>query len=179
MLYAFGFDRIGVLVSDLYLALPSAEQGRERSPEQGVRLELRILECGDADGSLRHARPITAERPLWRVDLLETVTGPAGSLDQAHHHPNFQGWAPGRRVFDPDLSADPLAWVAERLSDLDGVLAEIGMASSAAVADSTGLRAEVPHVMDCVSRLLEGVRSGRLGQPPGDGPVQPTRKSWL
>ncbi len=161
MLYAFGLDRVGVLASDLYLALPGSKAGEERSPERGVRLELRLLERGDANGSLRHARPLSVGRPLWRVDLLETVTGPARSLDRAHHHPGFRGWDPGRRVFDPRLSADPLPWVAERLSDLEGLLAETGVPfAEVGPADAADLRAEAAHIVDSVSRLSPCGRPG-------------------
>ncbi len=46
MLYAFGFDRIGVLVSDLYIVDPRPIPGQEGA-EHGVRLELRVLERGE------------------------------------------------------------------------------------------------------------------------------------
>ena len=43
MLYTFGFDRIGVLLSDLYIVDPEPIKGQE-GPEHGVRLELRVLD---------------------------------------------------------------------------------------------------------------------------------------
>ena len=45
MLYAFGFDRIGVVVGDLYFVNPDPAPGQE-GPERGVRLEVRLLERG-------------------------------------------------------------------------------------------------------------------------------------
>ena len=46
MLYAFGFERIGVLVSDLYFVDPKPHPGQE-SAEHGVRLEVRMLGQGE------------------------------------------------------------------------------------------------------------------------------------
>ena len=42
MLYAFGFERVGVVAGDLYFVDPSPGKGQE-GPEHGVRLELRYL----------------------------------------------------------------------------------------------------------------------------------------
>ena len=109
MLYAFGFDRIGVLVSDLYFVDPNPGKGQE-GPERGVRLEVRMLERGKLHGSIYSAQPISIDRPIWRADLLESVAGPPGSFDRTHHHPAFRGWEPGRRRFVDELTADPLGW---------------------------------------------------------------------
>ena len=117
MLYAFGFDRIGVLVSDMYIVIPNPRPGQEGA-ERGVRLEVRLLERGELPGSIYSARPIEAGRPVWRADLLEAADGPPGSLNRAHHHPAFRGWEPGSRVFDADLTARPVQWVGEQLADL-------------------------------------------------------------
>src|SRR4051794_37510899 len=42
MLYAFGFEHIGVVVSDLYFLDPNPSVGQEGA-ERGVRLEVRML----------------------------------------------------------------------------------------------------------------------------------------
>src|SRR5437588_12540552 len=109
MLYLFGFERIGVVVSDLYFRDPNPAPGQEGA-ERGVRLEIRTLERGELHGSIYSAQPIAVEQPIWRVDLLETVSGPPGSFDRAHHHPRFRGWEPGRRQFVEALSPRPLEW---------------------------------------------------------------------
>ena len=54
MLYAFGFDRVGVLVSDMYIVIPTPRPGQEGS-ERGVRLEVRLLERGELPGSIYSA----------------------------------------------------------------------------------------------------------------------------
>lgn len=179
MFYAFGFERLGMVVSDLYFVDPEPEEGQEGA-ERGVRLELRLLERGELHGSIYSARPISVERPLWRADLLESAAGPTGSFDRTHHHPRFDGWEPGVRVFVEELSADPLGWVAKRLADVDGLLAEAGAAPDAITpADAAELRAAVPQIMDAVRTLLDRIRAGELAQPPGPEPVTNARVSWL
>lgn len=59
MLYVFGFERIGVLVSDLYFVDPNPHPGQEGA-EHGVRLEVRMLGHGEPHGSIYSARTIEA-----------------------------------------------------------------------------------------------------------------------
>ena len=61
MLYAFGFERIGVVVSDLYFVDPNPDPGQEGA-EHGVRLEVRLLGQGELRGSIYSARPIEVGR---------------------------------------------------------------------------------------------------------------------
>jgi hypothetical protein len=177
MLYAFGFDRVGVVASDLYFLDPHAGPNQEGA-EQGVRLEVRLFERGDLRGTIYSAQPIAIDRPIWRADLLESVAHP-GSFDRTHHHPRFRGWDPTRRIFVEEMSADPVAWVGKRLSDLDGILAEAEIAADqVGPTDADELRAAVPEIVDAVQRLLDGVRAGELGQPPSDA-GEFVRASWL
>lgn len=179
MLYLFGFERIGVAVSDIYFVDPDPIPGQEGA-ERGVRLEIRRLEPGELKGSIYSARPITVDRPLWRIDLLESVSGAPGSFDRTHHHPSIEGWEPGRRVFDERLSAEPLTWLGERLADLEGVLKEVGVdGSEVSSADVAGLRDRAPEIVETVGRLLDRVRSGDLGSPADAGSATSVRASWL
>jgi len=179
MLYAFGFDRVGVLVSDMYIVIPNPRPGQEGA-ERGVRLEVRLLERGELPGSIYSARPIEVGRPVWRADLLETVDGPPGSLNRAHHHPAFRGWEPGRRVFDAGLTARPVAWVGEQLAGLEGLLERAGVpVDEAAAADARALRDGLPEILDTVGRLLERVRDGELAAAPGGEPAASARVGWL
>jgi hypothetical protein len=178
MLYAFGFQRVGVVAGDLYFLNPDPEPGQE-GPEQGVRLEVRLLERGELPGSIYSAQPIAIDRPVWRADLLESVDHP-GSLDRAHHHPEFRGWEPGPRRFDEAMSADPVAWVGRRLGDLPTLVDEAGLASdSVATTDADDLRAAVAEIVDVVHRLLDRVRKGELAQPPRELVGDQARLSWL
>jgi hypothetical protein len=179
MLYAFGFERVGVLASDMYIVLPTPEPGQDGA-ERGVRLELRLLERGDLLGSPYSARPIEVGRPVWRVDLLEAVDGPPGSLNRAHHHPAFQGWEPGKRVFDADLTASPVQWVGEQLANLEGLLERAGLPADEATAlDAKALRDCLPEIMDAVGRLLQKIRDGEHATPVGGEPVTSARVGWL
>jgi hypothetical protein len=184
MLYVFGFGRVGVLASDMYIVLPDPQPGHEGA-ERGVRLEVRLLERGELPGSVYSAQPIEVGRPVWRADLLEAVDGPPGSLNRAHHHPVFSGWEPGRRVFDPELTASPVRWVGEQLADLEGLLERAGLAGDAqAAADAGALRDAVPDIMATVRRLLERVHGGELAAAPAGAaapgaPPAGARVGWL
>ena len=179
MLYVFGFERTGVAVGDLYFVDPNPPPGQEGA-ERGVRLEVRLLVRGPLPGSAYSARPIELGRPVWRADLLESVDGPPGSFDRAHYHPQLQGWEPGRRVYDRDLSAHPVEWVGARLAGLETLLADAGVAADPAHArDAEALRGCLAEIMDTLGRLLERVRRGELARPPGGPGGEPARVGWL
>jgi hypothetical protein len=186
MLYAFGFERVGVVAGDLYFVNPQAASGQQGA-EHGVRLELRMLDLGALKGSAYSARPIEIGQPVWRADLLESVDGPAGSLDRAHHHPAFTGWNPGRRVYLSKMSDDPFGWLGDRLSDLDGLLASAGFpagtagnpAGTAGPGDAESLRAAAPEIVAVTRRLLDKVRAGELGRPPQVEGENIVRTGWL
>jgi hypothetical protein len=179
VLYAFGFERIGVVVSDLYFVDPRPGPGQEGA-ERGVRLEVRMLGQGELKGSIYSARPIEIGEPVWRLDLLEAAAGPPGSLNRAHHHPAFTGWEPGRRVFDADLSARPVAWVGEQLSDLEALLERAGITPDESLkADATSLRDCAHHITAAVEYLLDQVKAGELATAPAGDEPDSARLSWL
>ena len=179
MLHLFGFDRLGVAVGDLYFVDPNPSPGQEGA-ERGVRLEVRLLEQAEAEGSIYAARPIVVGRPVWRADLLESVAGRPGSFDRTHHHPRMRGWEPGSRQFDADMSADPLGWVGRRLSDVGVLLSEAGIdASELGPDDADQLRSAVPAIVEAVATLLAEVRAGRLAAPPEGAGVEMARTGWL
>jgi len=179
MLQLFGFGRVGVVVGDLYFLDPVQKEGQEGA-EHGVRLEVRMLEPGELKGSIYSARPIGVGAPVWRADLLETVDGPPGSLNRAHHHPRMQDWEPRGRTFDPELSADPVGWVGKQLSDLEGMLGRAGIDVDAALAaDAESLREAVPDVQRAVTTMLDQVKAGRLGTAPEGEELTGARISWL
>jgi hypothetical protein len=178
LLQLFAFNRIGVVLSDLYFVDPRPGAGQE-GPERGVRLEVRMMAQGELTGSIYSSRPIEVGAPLWRADLLERADGPPGSLDRAHHHPAMSGWEPGRRVFDEDLSGDPVSWVGEQLSDLEGLLERAGVdGDETLAADAAQLRASVPDIKRALSGLLDRVEAGELAAAPA-GELASARISWL
>ncbi|MEX1009064.1 MAG: hypothetical protein WD271_14630 [Acidimicrobiia bacterium] len=168
MLYAFGFERVGVVVGDLFFADPNPGPGQEGA-ERGVRLEVRVVERPELQGSVYSVQPISIDLPIWRVDLLETVDGAPGSHDRTHHHPRLRGWEPGQREWDDDLAADPIEWLGRQLSDLDTLVerSEIN-ASEIDPDDARQLRDAVPEILEVVRRLLAKVRAGELAKPPDD-----------
>jgi hypothetical protein len=178
MLYVFGFDRVGIVLADLYFLDPNPGPGQEGA-ERGVRIELRRLEAGEVQGSIYAARPIGLEAPMWRVDMLERVDGPIGSFDRTHHHPRCTGWEPNHRVFDPALSADPVAWFGDRLRNIESVLDDAHVdRSELGPCDADDIRASAPEIVACLRGLLERVHAGSLAVAP-DETVDAARVGWL
>jgi len=172
------FNQLGVVVSDIYFVDPRPTPGQEGA-ERGVRLELRVFERDELVGSIYSAVPIRVARPLWRVDLLESVSSAPGSLDRAHHHPRFAGWEPGRRVFVDALSTDPVGWLRDRFARLDEVLDQAEAPESVRASDDVkALSAAGPMVVGVVEQLLADVAAGRAAQAPADA-GDSVRASWL
>jgi hypothetical protein len=178
MLVAFGFEALGVVLGDIYFIDPTPMEGQE-TPERGVRLELRLVDRPEPRGSIYAGIPIGFERPVWRVDIFGSTESAPGALDRAHHHPRFDDWEPGPRHFVPELSADPLAWLANELADPAAILARAGVgADEVTKADEQGLAAAAPEIIAAVSRLLDGVRDGELAPAPAEQ-VAAARTGWL
>lgn len=178
MLYAFGFEKIGVVLSDLYFVDPNPKEGQE-GPEQGVRLEVRLFDQKPLEGSIYSATPIGIEEPVWRADLLESVDNP-GSFDRAHHHPRFRGWEPVSRHFVDEMTADPIGWVGKRLEDLETLMVEARFdPSDAGPNDSADLRAAAPEIVATMRRVIDRVRAGELARPPAELTPAGARLSWL
>ena len=179
MLQAFVFERVGVVVGDLYFLDPNPHKGQEGA-EHGVRLELRVFDRGDLKGTIYSAMPIEVGRPIWRVDLLESVDGKPGSFNRTHHHPKFNGWDPTARQFLRELSSDPLGWLAAQLADLPAVLERAGVPPEVAdPSDAASLRDIAPAIVGVTSMMLDKVRAGELGLPPAEDAVDSIRNGWL
>src|SRR4051794_30446645 len=178
MLWTLAFDHVGVVMSDLYFVDPALDQGADGA-ERGVRVELRLFERDDLKGSVYSAVPIRVDRPIWRIDLLETAESEPGSLNRAHHHPRFHGWEPGRRVFVEELSASPLQWVRDRFAAIDEVLVDARVeADDLGDDDVEALRAAGPAVVAQLEHMLAEVAAGRAGRKPADH-GEFVRQSWL
>jgi hypothetical protein len=109
MLQAFVFERIGVVVGDLYFLDPNPHPGQEGA-EHGVRLELRVFDRGELKGTIYSATPIEVGRPIWRVDLLESVDGKPGSFNRTHHRRSSPAGIPARGVPQGTVGR-PLGWL--------------------------------------------------------------------
>jgi hypothetical protein len=166
MLWSLAFEKLGVVVGDIYFLDPNAEVGSEGA-ERGVRLELRSFERDELKGGVYSATPIRVDRPFWRVDLLESVDSERGSLNRAHHHPRFRDWDPGRRQFIEELSADPVGWVAKQFADIERVVADARVETTdIGPNDLESLRAATPMIVGVVEHLLAEVKAGRAGRTP-------------
>lgn len=178
MLWTLAFDRLGVVMSDLYFVDPTIDQGAGGA-ERGVRLELRFFERDELKGSVYSAVPIRIDRPIWRVDLLETAESEPGSLNRAHHHARFHDWDPGKRVFVQELSDNPVGWVRDRFGQLDAVLGDAGIDSQPHTRDDVeSLRGAAPVIANQLEFMLAEVAAGRAGLPPADK-ADFVRQSWL
>jgi hypothetical protein len=180
MLQAFVFEKIGVVVGDIYFLDPNPHPGQD-GPEHGVRLELRAFDRGELKSSIYSAVPIAAGKPIWRVDLLEAVDGKPGSFNRTHHHHKFTaGWDPSPRVFARELSQDPLGWLGGQLADLPGILdrAEVpqGIADPS---DAASLKEMAPAIVGVAGMMLDKVRAGELGRAPADDAADSIRSGWL
>lgn len=166
MLQAFVFEKVGVVVGDIYFQDPNPHKGQE-GPERGVRVELRAIDRGGLKGSIYSATPIGVNKPIWRVDLLESVDGKPGSNDRTHHHPRFQGWDPTPRKFLRELTSDPVGWLEKELSDLPAVLERADVpADTADPSDAESLRDMAPSIAAAADMMLKKVRAGELGKAP-------------
>ena len=178
MLQAFVFEKVGVVVGDLYFQDPNPKKGQE-GPEHGVRVELRAIGRGELKGTIYSATPIEVAEPIWRVDLLESVDGEPGSFDRTHHHPRFTGWDPTPRKFLRELSSDPIGWLEKELTDLPAVLERAGVpADTAGPADADGIRDLAPTIAAAAGTMLKRVRAGELGRPPAEDSGS-IRAGWL
>lgn len=162
MLRVFCFTTLGITVEDLYLIDPDPDRGGH---ERGVRVELRLLEPRPHRGSLNASQPVVVDRAVWRADFLESVAGGPGTKDRMHHHPGMADNEPGRRVFDPDLTADPMGWLKRRLTDVQPLLKAAGVDDPHDRA-ATAIRDAVPELVGTVATVLDGVRAGVLAQKP-------------
>ena len=62
------------------------------------------------------AQIVKADRPLWRADLFDRLSDPAGSYGVAHFHPGFSGTEPCPRAWDAVLTASPWDWLHDQVA---------------------------------------------------------------
>jgi len=179
MFAVFGFDRVGVVLGDIFFVDPNPHPGQEGA-EHGVRVEVRFVEPQDHDGSIYAARPILVGEPIWRLDLLESVDGKPGSFDRTHHHPLMRGWEPGERKFERALSTDPLGYLRDRLRDLPGLLAQAELPPDAADdGDVRQLRDAADDIVAETAKMLDRVRRGELAHATEPDESGLARTGWL
>jgi len=179
MFAVFGFERVGVVLGDIYFLDPNPHPGQEGA-ERGVRVEVRFVEAQQVEGSIYAARPILVGEPIWRLDLLESLDGLPGSFDRTHHHPLMRGWEPGRRKFERELSADPLIYLRDRLQDLPGLLDQAELPrDSVDDADVRQLHDAAEDIVAETAKMLDRVRRGELAQAAEPDESGLARTGWL
>jgi hypothetical protein len=148
VLYSFVHSRVAVLVRHWF------EVGlTDGVLEHGARLELRLLEPQAHRGTESAAQRFVIDRPVWRADLFDRLDRPAGTFSAAHFHPRFDGNEPSDRVFRAELTADPWAWAAAQLSDLEAVADAAGLSPDAVADDARDVRDQVGMIVDAARGL--------------------------
>lgn len=148
MLISFVYSRMAVLVRHWF------EIGlTDGVLEHGARLELRLLEPQAHRGTESAAQRFVLDRPVWRADLFDRLDRPAGTFSAAHFHPRFNDVEPSDRVFREDLTADPWAWAAAQLSDLNAVADAARLLPDEIGDDARDVREQASLIVD-TARLL-------------------------
>ncbi len=181
MLQAFVFEKVGVVVGDLYFLDPNPHPGQE-GPEHGVRLELRVIDRGELKSSIYSAVPIEVGKPIWRVDLLESVDGKPGSFNRTHHHPKFS------RGVGPDLPrlraravhrTRSAGWPASSPTCRESSTGRRSRRTSPTPSDAASLKDMAPAIVGVTGMMLDKVQAGELGTAPADDAVDSIRNGWL
>jgi hypothetical protein len=180
MLQLFAFDRVGIVIGDIYFEDPEPGVGQE-GLERGVRLELRLMSQLELDqpATIYASQPILIGEPLWRLDLLEAAGSPPGSFDRTHHHPDMTEWEPSDRVFDQALSGDPLGWLTDRLNDVTPLLTHSDLPPTDVADCIKEIRDAAPEIVAAVRRLLDRVWQGVTPVPAPAAPGGLVRTGWL
>ena len=140
MQIAWKFGQLAITAEEIDFVDP-AETGPDVR-ERGLRIEFRVVH-EHREGSIYASDRWTVQPAFCRLDLLES--GP-GRGDRVHWHPAVEDGEPGDRVFDSALTADPVAWIREKLQDLPAFLRRTGKPDLAI--DWESLDAERDGVID-------------------------------
>jgi hypothetical protein len=146
---AWLFDSVCVTVTAVDFVDPEL-RSQSDARERGVRVEIRPTST-QAEGTVYASPHISLQPAVCRIDLLESRPGAA---DRMHWHPAMRSGEPGDRTFDRVLSADPIGWLRERLSDLNRLVGDTDVAGVA------GFGADVAAVARIADELVEAVCAG-------------------
>ena len=106
------FTRVAVTVRRWF------EMGASADMEHGVRIELALLAPQEHRGTESAAQRTVVDQPFWRADIFGRLDRPDAPYGAAHYHPRFDGVEPCDREWSAELTADPFAWLADRLGHL-------------------------------------------------------------
>lgn len=139
MLRAFVFNRTSILVRHWFEI-----DLTDSSMEHGARVELRLLDTEPHRGTESAAQRFVIDRPVWRADRFDRVTGTPGAFEVAHHHPRFDGVEPSARVYPQE---EPWAWLRARLGDIGAVCAAGGVPRAEAEDDVADVRDHADEIV--------------------------------
>ena len=145
MQQAFIFNEVAITVRHWF------EIGPEDA-EHGCRIELRHRVPHPHRGSESASQLIELDRPIWRADLFDLVTGPPGNFERAHYHPDFDGPEPGPRIWDEGLTADPFGWAEAQLSDVAALVETCGHSLQDPTAETQDVGVHLDQILAAARR---------------------------
>lgn len=131
---------------------------RYEEVDGGARIDVRRTEPYEGhkhrEGAQGYRVLPVGDGGIYRIDL--SVRLDDGSHEKRfHHHPNFQDGDVGPRVFDEELSADPVGFTERQIRDLPKLLAEKGYPELAESIDAHELEKAIPMIRTAVETSLQ------------------------
>lgn len=154
-----GRERTAFLFENLGVTLQLWSETGERGDEVGVRVEIQHVRQRPAPTEFG-AVEILLHEPVWRADLFGLATARVGNLNRAHYHSIFFGTEPVERQWSDDLSRDPIAWLGDRLDNVEEILVASGNGDLVGAPDSSYIRNARPRILNAVELMLLAVRAG-------------------
>jgi hypothetical protein len=122
--------------------------------ESGARVEIRRVEYEDIPGApagVAGLRFLPVSSGIWRADLFRDQHGDV----IYHYHPRFEKGDVGERFLDPQLTADPVGFVVDRLRDLRTVLVGCGAGDIADQVDYAEIERALPSIREAIEASFE------------------------
>jgi hypothetical protein len=124
--------------------------------ESGARVEIRRVEREEIPGApagVAGLRFLPVSEGIWRADLFRDQDGNV----IYHYHPHFEKGDVGERFLDDRLTADPVAFVIDRLRDLRSLLETSGAGDLVDQIDYTEIERALPAIRAAIEAAFEPV----------------------
>jgi len=157
MKIAFVNGRVGIVIRYWEEPNPIVDGGCRIEIREVHQVEGNRHRAGNAGFTVSPVSP----GGLWRADLFVVLTSQGEPC--FHFHPEFEHDDVGERGWDPELDADPRRWIADRLSDLPGLLEACGGGHLTASVDLDEHRAALPLMMHAIDRCLARIPMALIG----------------